>query len=123
MELKVTTLDGKAAGSVDLSDTIFGLEPRADILQRCVTWQRVNGTSATCTSSRNRVTRSDVREAASVCALPVAAPAIGISGVSEFLMNVVGVGVSRSTSSNVSCPRFTRTRSRSVEHVRMFQTN
>jgi large subunit ribosomal protein L4 len=39
MELKVTTLDGKAAGSVTLSDAIFGLEPRPDILQRCVTWQ------------------------------------------------------------------------------------
>jgi large subunit ribosomal protein L4 len=39
MELKVTSLDGKAAGSVQLSDTIFGLEPRPDLLQRCVTWQ------------------------------------------------------------------------------------
>ncbi len=39
MELKVTTLEGKAAGDVTLSDAIFGLEPRADILQRCVTWQ------------------------------------------------------------------------------------
>jgi large subunit ribosomal protein L4 len=39
MELKVTTLDGKEAGSVELSEAIFGLEPRADILQRCVRWQ------------------------------------------------------------------------------------
>ena len=39
MELKVTTLDGKAAGSVQLSDEIFGLEPRADLIQRCVRWQ------------------------------------------------------------------------------------
>jgi large subunit ribosomal protein L4 len=39
MELKVTTLDGKEAGSVELSDAIFGLEPRQDILQRCVRWQ------------------------------------------------------------------------------------
>ena len=39
MELKITTLDGAEAGSVKLSDAIFGLEPRADILQRCVTWQ------------------------------------------------------------------------------------
>jgi large subunit ribosomal protein L4 len=39
MELKVTTLEGKAAGDVTLSDAIFGLEPRVDILQRCVTWQ------------------------------------------------------------------------------------
>ncbi len=39
MELKVTTLEGKAAGSVQLSDEIFGLEPRKDIIQRCVNWQ------------------------------------------------------------------------------------
>jgi large subunit ribosomal protein L4 len=39
MELKVTTLDGNEAGSVELSDAIFGLEPRPDILQRCVRWQ------------------------------------------------------------------------------------
>ena len=39
MELKVTTLEGGAAGSVMLSDAIFGLEPRADIIQRCVIWQ------------------------------------------------------------------------------------
>ena len=39
MELKVTTLDGEAAGSIELSDAIFGLAPRSDILQRCVVWQ------------------------------------------------------------------------------------
>ncbi len=33
------SFDGKASGSVQLSDAIFGLEPRPDILQRCVTWQ------------------------------------------------------------------------------------
>jgi large subunit ribosomal protein L4 len=39
MELKVTNLDGEAAGSVTLPDAIFGLTPRPDILQRCVNWQ------------------------------------------------------------------------------------
>jgi len=39
MELKVVSLDGKAAGSVELPDAIFGLEPRVDILHRCVRWQ------------------------------------------------------------------------------------
>jgi large subunit ribosomal protein L4 len=39
MELKVTTLDGDEAGSVTLSETIFGLEPRADLIHRCVNWQ------------------------------------------------------------------------------------
>jgi large subunit ribosomal protein L4 len=39
MELKITTLDGEDKGSVSLSDTIFGLEPRQDIIQRCIVWQ------------------------------------------------------------------------------------
>jgi large subunit ribosomal protein L4 len=39
MELKVMSFDGKSSGSVELSDAIFGLEPRADIIQRCVVWQ------------------------------------------------------------------------------------
>jgi large subunit ribosomal protein L4 len=39
MELEVKTLDGAVAGTVALSDEIFGLDPRADILQRVVRWQ------------------------------------------------------------------------------------
>ena len=39
MKLNVTTLEGKEAGNVELSDEIFGLEPRNDIIQRCVVWQ------------------------------------------------------------------------------------
>ena len=39
MELKVTSLDGKQSGSVTVSDAIFGLEPRVDIIHRCVVWQ------------------------------------------------------------------------------------
>jgi large subunit ribosomal protein L4 len=39
MELKITTLEGKDAGKVTLSDEIFGLEPRKDLIQRCVVWQ------------------------------------------------------------------------------------
>jgi large subunit ribosomal protein L4 len=39
MELKMTTLEGKAAGSVTLSDAIFGLEPRKDLIHRCINWQ------------------------------------------------------------------------------------
>ena len=40
MKADAIKLDGKAAGSVDLDDAIFGLEPRADILHRVVRWQR-----------------------------------------------------------------------------------
>ncbi len=39
MELKITTIEGKAAGSIELSDAIFGLKPRPDLIQRCVRWQ------------------------------------------------------------------------------------
>jgi len=39
MELKVSTLEGGESGSVTLSDAIFGLEPRRDLIQRCVVWQ------------------------------------------------------------------------------------
>ncbi|MEA2874756.1 MAG: large subunit ribosomal protein [Hyphomicrobiales bacterium] len=39
MDLKVTTLDGKEAGSVSLNNDIFGLEPRQDLIQRCIVWQ------------------------------------------------------------------------------------
>ena len=39
MELEFKTLDGASAGSITGSDEIFGLEPRADILQRVVRWQ------------------------------------------------------------------------------------
>jgi large subunit ribosomal protein L4 len=39
MEIQLTALDGKKAGSVTLSDAIFGLKPRADIIHRCVVWQ------------------------------------------------------------------------------------
>jgi large subunit ribosomal protein L4 len=40
MKLDVIKLDGAAAGSIDLGDDIFGLEPRVDILHRVVRWQR-----------------------------------------------------------------------------------
>ena len=61
MKLDVTTLDGASAGSVELADEIFGLEPRADILQRCVRWQlakRQAGTHKTLGRSEiNRTTK------------------------------------------------------------------
>ena len=39
MKAKVLNLDNKAAGDVELNDAIFGLEPRADLIQRVVVWQ------------------------------------------------------------------------------------
>lgn len=39
MQAKVTTLDSKAAGSVELNDAVFGVPVRTDILNRVVKWQ------------------------------------------------------------------------------------
>ena len=39
MKTKVLNLDNKASGEVELKDTIFGLEPRPDLIQRVVVWQ------------------------------------------------------------------------------------
>jgi large subunit ribosomal protein L4 len=39
MKLDVITLDAAPAGSIELDDAIFGLEPRRDILHRVVRWQ------------------------------------------------------------------------------------
>ena len=52
MKTAVTMLDGAAAGEIELADEVFGLEPRADILQRVVRWQlakRQAGTHKTLT--------------------------------------------------------------------------
>ncbi len=42
MKVMVQKIDGKAAGDIDLNDAVFGVEPRADILHRVVTWQLEN---------------------------------------------------------------------------------
>ena len=59
MKLKVQTLDAKANGDIDLNDDVFGIEPRADILHRVVTWQRekARGT-ARATRERSDVART-----------------------------------------------------------------
>ena len=59
MKLKVQTLEAVAKGDIDLNDAVFGLEPRADILHRVVTWQRekARGT-ARATRERSDVART-----------------------------------------------------------------
>lgn len=47
MKHDVIKLDGGKAGSVELGDEIFGLEPRVDILHRVVRWQRNNAQAGT----------------------------------------------------------------------------
>jgi len=39
MKLDVTSLDGASGGSIELSDEVFGLKPRADLIARMVQWQ------------------------------------------------------------------------------------
>lgn len=57
MKADVLALDGSKSGDVDLNDDIFGLEPRKDILHRCVVYQlskRQQGTHKA--QERNEVT-------------------------------------------------------------------
>jgi len=39
MKIGMTSVDGKAAGDIELSDAVFALEPRADIIARMVQYQ------------------------------------------------------------------------------------
>jgi len=56
MKLNVITLDGAAAGTIDLDEALFGLEPRADILHRVVRWQRAKAQAGT----HSTLTRAEV---------------------------------------------------------------
>lgn len=47
MQLDIINFDGKSVGKVELIDSIFGLDPRADILHRVVTWQRAKQRAGT----------------------------------------------------------------------------
>src|SRR3978361_2217605 len=47
MDIQVTSLDGKDAGSLSLKDDIFGLEPRPDILHRMVRYQGLKAMAGT----------------------------------------------------------------------------
>jgi large subunit ribosomal protein L4 len=66
MKAKVLTLDSGDAGEIDLKDEIFGLTPRADLMQRVVVWQlakRRAGTHKTKTRGEvNRTTKKVYRQ-------------------------------------------------------------
>ena len=47
MQVDIINFDGKAVGKVELTDAIFGVSPRADILHRVVTWQRAKSRAGT----------------------------------------------------------------------------
>ncbi|MCW1429975.1 50S ribosomal protein L4 [Novosphingobium sp. JCM 18896] len=60
MKVKLSNIDGSAGkGDIELSDAVFGLEPRADILHRVVTWQLENRRGiARATRERSEVART-----------------------------------------------------------------
>jgi large subunit ribosomal protein L4 len=60
MKVQVLNIDGSTAnGDIELSDDVFGLEPRADILHRVVTWQLENRRGiARATRERSEVART-----------------------------------------------------------------
>jgi large subunit ribosomal protein L4 len=47
MKAEVVTLDAGNAGEVELSDAIFGLEPRSDLIHRIVRWQQLKRMAGT----------------------------------------------------------------------------
>lgn len=47
MKVKVITLENKEAGEIELSDAVFGVAMRKDILHRMVQWQRAKSQSGT----------------------------------------------------------------------------
>ncbi len=62
MKIDVKTLEAKKAGSVDLPEDIFGLEPRADLLHRMVTWQLAKRRAGTHkTKSRGEIARTGAK--------------------------------------------------------------
>ena len=62
MKLDVINLDGTSAGSLELGDDVFGLEPRADILHRVVRWQRNNAQAGTHKVKTRRETSYSTRK-------------------------------------------------------------
>jgi large subunit ribosomal protein L4 len=62
MKTDVTNLDAKKAGTVDLPEHIFGLEPRVDILHRMVVWQLATRQAGTHkTKSRGEISRTGAK--------------------------------------------------------------
>ncbi len=62
MKAAVTTLEAKKAGTVDLPDDVFGLEPRSDILHRMVRYQLAKRRAGTVSvKDRSQITGSTAR--------------------------------------------------------------
>ncbi len=62
MDINVTTLAGKSAGKLKVSDDVFGLDPRDDILQRVVRWQLAKKQQGTHkTKARSEISRTGAK--------------------------------------------------------------
>ena len=62
MKADVTTLDAKKAGTVELPDDVFGLEPRSDILHRMVRYQLAKRRSGTASvKDRSQITATTAK--------------------------------------------------------------
>lgn len=66
MKTKVVTLDGAGAGEIELNDSIFGLDPRKDLIQRVIVWQLAKRRAGTHKTKRrgevNRTTKKFGRQ-------------------------------------------------------------
>jgi large subunit ribosomal protein L4 len=47
MQINITNMDAGSAGTIELNDAIFGLEPRQDLLQRMVRYQQLKRMAGT----------------------------------------------------------------------------
>ena len=56
MKIDVINLAGGNAGTIELDEALFGLEPRADVLHRVVRWQRAKAQAGT----HSTLTRAEV---------------------------------------------------------------
>ena len=62
MKVKVTTLESKAAGDITLSDNVFAITPRSDIVARVVNWQLAKRRAGTHkVKSRGEITRTTAK--------------------------------------------------------------
>jgi large subunit ribosomal protein L4 len=59
MKFGITTLEGASAGSVDVSEEVFGLDPRVDLIHRMVRWQLAKRQAGTHkTKGRSEINRN-----------------------------------------------------------------
>ena len=56
MKTQIHSLDNTPKGEIELADTVFGLEPRVDLIQRVTVWQLAKRRAGT----HSMLTRAEV---------------------------------------------------------------